>query len=162
MKAWAWLTAKPGRWLVVLFVVAFLTFLALPARAEQRLEVEAGSAVVRGAAPVLGLTWSCPGCGPVGTGYELGFDLIGQKATGAERNNIQVRGALVDAVGPVELGLGLFTQNNPDPYVCAWGFHLLARYRFTDRLAIAWRHSSSADSCQPNTGRDLLAVAWRF
>ena len=150
-------------YIIAAFVAALLLLFSVKARGEQTLAVEGGYAMLRGETPVLGLTWGCPGCGPVGTDWEAGVDLIGESSHYRDNpNSIQVRGQIVDGWKKAELGLGLFYQNSPGEYTCNFGFHLLARYRFTDRLAVQWRHSSSAGSCRPNAGRDLLTVGWRF
>jgi hypothetical protein len=132
-------------------------------RGEQTLEVEAGAAVLRGETPAIGLTGACVGCGPVGTSFEYGFDLIGDSHDYEDNPNvIQVRAQIVDGWKKAEMGLGFYWQNVETEYVCDFGFHLLARWRFTDRISAQWRHSSSAGSCRPNVGRDLVTVAWRF
>lgn len=154
---------KKAKILIATFIVAFLVLLAVKARADQDLTFEVGSAILRGPTPTLGFTVTCRECGPVGTDYEYGFELIGESTYhGSNPNVIQVRGALVDSWWNVELGLGFFYQNVETEYVCQQGFHLLLRYRFTERLSLQARHSSTAGSCQPNTGRDLLTLGWRF
>lgn len=148
---------------ILVFVVALLVLFAVRARAEQTLAFEGGAAVLRGETPAVGLTVGCPRCGPVGTDYEFGFDLVGDSHDYEDDPNvIQVRAQIVDGWRRAELGLGFYWQNVETEYVCQFGFHLLARYRFTGRLAAQWRHSSSAGSCRPNYGRDLLVVSYRF
>ena len=75
---------------------------------------------------------------------------------------IQVHAQIVDGWKRAEMGLGFYYQNVPQEYSCQFGFHLLARYRVTERISVQWRHSSSAGSCLPNAGRDLVTVGWRF
>lgn len=148
---------------ILVFVVALLVLFAVRARAEQTLAVEAGAAVLRGQTPAIGLTVGCPQCGPVGTSYEFGFDLVGDSHDyGESPNAIGPRVMLVDGWKQAELGLGFQWWNVETGYTCQFTFALLARWRFTDRLAAQWRHSSSAGSCRPNTGRDLLTVSYGF
>lgn len=151
-------------YLITLFVLLFLLLLAVKARADQTLTFEAGSAMVRGETPTLGITISCPRCGPIGADWEGGFDLIGESDyRGANVPNvIQLRGALVDGYRGFELGLGFAYVNVPTPYTCQLDFHLLARYRISGRWSAQWRHSSSAGSCDPNVGRDILTLGYRF
>jgi len=157
------LNKKPVVYGILLFVAALLALFAIKARADQDLYLEGGYAVVRGETPAVGLTIACKLCGPVNTDYEFGFDLIGESTHHqSNRNNIQVRAQIVDGYKNAELGLGMYYQSQPGEYVCDFGFHLMARYRFTDRIALQWRHSSSAGSCEPNAGRDLLMASWRF
>lgn len=148
---------------IAAFVVLLLALFAVKARAEQTLELEAGSAMLRGETPVLGLTIACKECGPVRTDYEFGFELIGESSHYLDNPNvIQVHGQLVDGWRNFEMGLGFYFQNVPTEYVCQFGFHLLARYRVSSRFALQWRHSSSGSSCIPNAGRDLLTLGYRF
>lgn len=148
---------------ILVFVMALLLLFAIRARAEQTLAVEAGAAVLRGQTPAIGLTGACVQCGPVGTSWEYGFDLIGDSHDYADNPNvIQLRGQIVDGWRRAEIGLGFYWQNVETEYVCDFGFHLLARWRFANRLSAQWRHSSSAGSCRPNVGRDLLTVSYRF
>ena len=148
---------------ILVFVVALLVLFAVRARAEQTLAVEAGAAVLRGQTPAIGLTVGCPQCGPVGTSYEFGFDLVGDSHDyGESPNAIGPRVMLVDGWKQAELGLGFQWWNVETGYTCQFTFALLARWRFTDRLAAQWRHSSSAGSCRPNVGRDLLTVSYGF
>jgi hypothetical protein len=153
---------------VVCGIICFVAFLVLlfscEARSEQTLTLEAGSAVLRGTTPTFGFTVGCPGCGPVGTDWEAGFELIGESRfrDREQPNVIQVHAQLVDGWRRAELGLGFYYQNVRTDYVCQFGFHLLARYRVSQRIAVQWRQSSSGGSCEPNTGRDLVSLSVRF
>ena len=148
---------------IIAFIAILLTLFAFKARAEQTLEVEAGSAMLRGETPSIGLNIACKLCGPVNTDYEFGFDLIGDSTDKQYNPNvIQLHAHIVDGWKNAEVGFGFYYQNVETEYVCQFGFHLMGRYRFTDRISAQWRHSSSAGSCKPNVGRDLLTVSWRF
>lgn len=154
---------KKAVYMIAAFIIVILSLFAIKTRAEQTLELELGSAVVRGETPVLGLTIACKDCGPVHTDYEFGFQLIGESKFYRDNPNvIQVEAQLVDGYRKFEAGLGFYYQNVPTEYTCQFGFHLLARYRISSRFAMQWRHSSSGSSCYPNAGRDLLTLAYRF
>ena len=148
---------------ILVFVAALLVLFAVRARAEQTLAFEAGAAMLRGQTPAIGLTIGCPQCGPVGTSYEYGFDLVGDSHEYSESPNaIGPRVMIVDGWRRAELGLGFQWWNVETGYTCQFTFALLARWRFSERVAAQWRHSSSAGSCRPNTGRDLLTVSYGF
>lgn len=148
---------------IAAFVIILIVLWSVKARADQTFAIELGSAMVRGETPVLGLTIACKECGPVRTDYEFGFDLIGESSHYRDNPNvIQVRAQLVDGWRRFEAGIGFYYQNVPTEYVCQFGFHLLARFKFGERIAMQWRHSSSGSSCTPNVGRDLLTIGWRF
>lgn len=149
--------------LITVFVLLLLLLFSVKSRGSD-LTVEGGAALLRGETPTLGLTITWPQAGPVDTDYELGFQLVGQSDgdSGPQPNAIMVHGALVDGWKNFEAGLGFYAHNVDWEYNCDFGFHLLARYRFTERLGMQWRHYSSAGSCRPNKGRDLLTLGWRF
>ena len=153
---------KAAVYLIVVFIVLLISRWLVPARASE-LRIEGGSAVLRGETPALGLHITWPQTGPVGTDYEAGFVLIGESSHYQYNPNvIALHAALVDCWRNLEAGLGFYGMNVEHEYTCRFGFHLLARYRFTDRIATTWRHYSSAGSCTPNAGRDLVMVSWRF
>lgn len=151
-------------YLIVAFVLALLLLFALHARAESTLQVEGGAAVLRGYTPALGLSIQWPRAGPADTDYELGFMLIGDGTYDDEDfgNQVVWYGMLWDGYRQIELGLGAAYFNVESPFTCDFTFALGARWRITERVSAQWRHYSTAGSCQPNTGRDLLTAAWRF
>ena len=154
---------KPALYGIIIFLCLLIILFATKARAEQTLALEAGSAVLRGETPTLGFTIACKECGPVRTDYEFGFELMGASSYYVDNPNvIQLHAQIVDGWKRFEMGLGFFWLNQPVEYTCDFGFHLLARYRFNDRFALQWRHSSSAGSCVPNAGRDLVTLGVRF
>ena len=147
---------------VVLLIILFLVS-AKKAHAEQAIVLEGGSAMLRGETPVLGINWRCLECGPIGTAWEAGFDLIGSSEYYKSNSNvIQLHAQIVPNYKRFGMGIGFFYQNVPTEYVCQFGFHLLARYDISQHFSMQWRHSSSAGSCTPNAGRDLLTVGYRF
>lgn len=152
---------NPGPVVVgIVVIVALLIWLfATPARGDQVLYLEGGSAMLRGETPTLGFNVACKLCGPANTDYEYGFELIGTSSHYRDNPNvIQLHAQIVDGWKNLELGLGFYWLNTDHEYTCREGFHLLARWRFTERIALQWRHSSSGGSCKPNAGRDLLTL----
>lgn len=148
---------------IVVFVAFLLWLFAIPARAESELRVEAGSAMVRGETPALGLEVRWPLAGPVGTDWEAGFLLSAQSTHRRENPNaFTAYGMIVDGWRRFELGLGFAYTNVDWEYACRETAALMARYRASARLAVQWRHFSSAGSCRPNAGRDFLTASWRF
>jgi len=155
--------SKPAVYGILAFVLVLLVLWSVHARADQALTLEAGSAMIRGETPTVGVTVNCGRCGPINTDYEFGFDLIAESTHYRYNPNvIQVRAQLVDGYKRFEAGIGFYYQNVPTEYVCQFGFHLMTRFRISDRIALQWRHSSSAASCTPNAGRDLLTLGWSF
>lgn len=152
-----------AEWLVVLFVIALLTLLAISARASE-LQVEGGAAVLRGYTPTLGLSIQWPDKGPAHTDYELGFMLIGDGTYNEVDfgNQVVWYGMLWDGYRAIELGIGAAYFNVESPFTCQFTFALGARWRFTERMAAQWRHYSTAGSCAPNSGRDLATISYRF
>ena len=147
---------------VLLFVGLLILLWSRHSRASD-LILEGGSAMLRGETPTLGVNLRWPSAGPVNTDYELGFNLVGESDHYRQNSNvIIVHALLVDGWRAFEAGLGFYGQNVAQEYNCQFGFQLMARWRFSQRLAAQWRHFSSAGSCLPNAGRDLLTLGWRF
>jgi hypothetical protein len=147
---------------IVVFVLILFTLFAIKARASD-LYVEGGAALVRGETAALGLNINWPQQGPAHTDWEAGFLLSGTSEYYRENPNaITLYGMLVDGYKNFELGLGFAYTNVEWEYTCQETFALMARWRFTPRLAAQWRHFSSAGSCKPNAGRDIATISWRF
>jgi Lipid A 3-O-deacylase (PagL) len=154
---------KSALYLVAAFVILLLMLFAMRARGSE-LQLEGGSAVIRGYTPTIGLSIQWPDKGPVGTDYELGFMLIGDgDYNGVEfSNQVGWYAMLWDGYRAVELGIGAAYFNVESPFTCQTTFALGARWRITKRIATQWRHFSTGGSCQPNSGRDIASVAFRF
>lgn len=154
---------RPTVYLIIGFVVLLLLLFSITSRASE-LQVEGGAAVLRGYTPTLGLSIQWPGAGPANTDYEVGFNLVGDGTyNGVEfGNQVTWYGMLWDGYRGIELGLGAAYTNVENPFACQFTFALGARWRIAERVAAQWRHYSTAGSCQPNTGRDLLTLSWRF
>ena len=154
---------KGAVYLIAAFVLALLLLFAIKSEGSE-LQVEGGAAVLRGYTPTIGLSIQWPDQGPAGTDYEFGFLLIGDgNYDGAEfGNQVTWYAMLWDGYRAVELGLGAAYTTVENPFACQTTFSLGARWRFSERASAQWRHFSSAGSCQPNVGRDLLTLSWRF
>lgn len=146
---------------IVVFVLLFL-FLAFKDAKASSLDFFAGSAMVKGATPAVGLNVKWPEAGPGTTDWEAGFLLSGQSEfRGDQPNTVSLYGMLVPNWNRFELGLGFAYHNNDWAYTCQETFALMAGYRL-EHLSIRWQHFSSAGSCKPNPGRDFLLIGWRF
>lgn len=155
--------SKPLVYGIALFVALMLLLFSVKSRGED-LYFDAGSAVVRGYTPTIGLNIVWHEAGPVNTDYEAGFNLIGQSDYKGEHqpNQFVVHGMLVDGWKNAELGMGFAYFNNQTAYNCQFTYSMLARYRFTQDIHIQWHHFSTSGSCKPNLGRDLLTIGYRF
>jgi len=154
---------KSSLYLVAAFVILLLLLFARHSRASE-LQLEGGAAVLRGYTPTLGLSIQWPDAGPVGTDYELGFLLIGDGSFNGQEfgNQVAWYGMIWDGYRSVELGIGAAYFNVESPFTCQQTFALGARYRINDKFSAQWRHFSTGGSCDPNTGRDIASIAWRF
>jgi hypothetical protein len=147
---------------IIVFVGIFFSLLAIKARSEE-IYVLGGSAIVRGESPTLGLNIAWKEQGPKNTDYELGFYLIGESEHYRDNSNqVVVFGNLVDGYKKFEMGLGFAYFNNQSEYTCQTTFSLLARWKFSSRFHVQAHHFSSAGTCTPNAGRDLLLIGYRF
>lgn len=68
---------KPTVYGIVVFVLLMLLLFSVHSRGAD-LYFDAGSTVVRGYTPTIGVNLVFPQQGPVNTSYEVGFNLIGQ------------------------------------------------------------------------------------
>jgi len=154
---------KPVVYAILGFVVLLLLFFAINARASE-VVFRAGSAIVKGPTPAIGLDLRYPLSGPLQTDYELGLTLIGSSTyRGDNPNQIALHAMLVDGWRAFEMGLGLAYLTNTDVYNGDnVNFRLLVRWRFTDQISLQYEHFSCAGSCEPNIGRDLITAGWRF
>jgi hypothetical protein len=153
---------KPMIVVIAIFAVLFLTLLAFKARSEE-LYVSGGSTVLKGETPTIGLSIAWKGAGPKNTDYEFGFNLIGESTYyKSNSNQIVLHAMLVDSWKKFELGFGFAYFNVPSEYACQKTFTILTRWRFSSRFHIQEQHFSSAGSCSPNLGRDLVTFGYRF
>jgi hypothetical protein len=154
---------KPVRYVLVAFVLVLVAAFATQCRAGG-LQLEVGSTIVRGESPAIGFSKSWRNRGVGDYQYECGFGLVGSSTfRGREqRNQGVVECLLVDGFGRFDIGAGLAAQSTPDDYNTRANFSLLLRWRVTDRLSLAYRHRSNADTADPNLGRDLLLLGIRL
>jgi len=155
---------KPVVYVICLFVAMMLLLFSIESRGEAKeLYFDAGSAIVRGETPVIGLNIVWEGAGPKNTDFELGFKLIGESTYNQDNSNqFVVHGMLVDGWKDLEAGMGFAYFNNKSEYNCQTTFSLLLRYNISSRWHVQAHHFSTAGSCKPNPGRDLLTFGYRF
>lgn len=151
------------RYVLVAFVLLFVAALAAQCRAEG-VAVEVGSTIVRGETPAVGFVRSWRNRGVGDYSYECGFGIVGSSTyRGAPQRNQGVAECLmVDGFGRFDIGAGLAAQSSSDDYNTRANFSLLLRWRITERLSLAYRHRSNADTSAPNVGRDLLIFGVRL
>lgn len=153
----------PVRYVLVGFVVVLTLAYATTCRGEG-LQIEAGSTIVRGHTPSIGFVKSWRNRGVGDYSYECGFGIVGSSTfRGVEQRNQGVAECLmVDGFGRFDIGAGLAAQSSSDDYNTRANFSLLLRWRITERLSLAYRHRSNADTSAPNVGRDLLIFGVRL
>jgi hypothetical protein len=151
--------------LIGIFLIAFLASLATKCRAETA-TFEVGRAIIHGETPAIGLNITFGEQYGVGHdlqdfNYQCGLLLIG--ANGPNSNQIAAQCLVVDGFGRFDLGLGLAALQNSDQWNSGRvNFALMARYRFTERMSLTYRHISNAGTHLPNIGRDMIFAAWTF
>lgn len=157
--------------IAVLAVVALLTLgLLLPTCHAAPLDapyvqLSAGSAVVRGQAPVLDLSFTQPAVQLRQAFWQESLTVIGTSNFRGQSvpNNFVARGLFVDGFGKFDIGLGLSWMQNPAPYNGSnVNFNLQLSYRLPLGATLTYTHLSNAGSRIPNLGRDMLLLGWRF
>jgi hypothetical protein len=154
---------KQAVYWIVGFVVLLLILFSVESRGSE-LRFEAGQAIFKGHTPTVGMNLKWREAGPVRTDYEAGFHLIGSSDHPGKEgspNSFTLYGQLVDGYRWFELGLGFAFTNVDNLYHCRFTANMMAGLTW-ERLTLRWYHNSSAGSCRPNTGRDLLKLGWRF
>jgi hypothetical protein len=159
---------KPKVQLGVLIVIVLLVLgLATKCHAEEAYsQFGVGSTVVRGAAPVIDLSYVYPDAGPKDAVLEIGATFIGGSTLNDEyqRNNFALRAAIIDGLGRFDAGIGVAYLQNVDTYNGSHvNFSLILQYRVKS-LPINFRvqHFSNGGTQSPNKGRDMLLFLWRF
>jgi hypothetical protein len=150
---------------VALFILAFVT----KCHAEEAggyAQISAGSAVVRGEAPVLDVGFTWPSGFRPGDFWKGDLTLIGTSSFKGEDvpNNFAVRGLYVAGFWHLDVGLGVSWMQNYLPYNGGpVNFCLELAYRFQRwPITINYTHMSDDGTKLPNYGRDLVMVGWRF
>lgn len=135
---------------------------------EPAFEPQVGAAVLRGSATAaLGASVRWPEAGPGTSDWECGLFVIDEyDYHGSSQPRQAIANCLLVAhiiKKRVDFGAGAAYLYNTDAINGSnLNFALLARYQITDRLTISWRHWSNAGLAQPNVGRDVVFVGWRF
>lgn len=130
-------------------------------------QFDTGAAVIRGPAPVIGVTFAEPASVLPNAFWQESLTIIGtSKFRGQDYpNNAILRGLFVDGFGRFDVGLGVSWMVNPAPYnnPTGFNFNLQLDYRFkTLPLTLTYSHFSIAGMREPNLGRDLVMLGWRF
>ena len=130
------------------------------------IQVDAGSTIVRGVAPVIDFTLTEPAPQLTGAFFQESLTVIGSSRFDGHNvpNNYLIRALFVDGFGHFDTGLGLCYVDNPSPYNGqSLNFNLQLDYRFTTwPITLTYTHCSDAGTRLPNLGRDLVMVGWRF
>lgn len=153
--------------LIVVFIIALSTKCAMAGEGDAFTQVGGGSTIVRGAAPVIDLSFVYPRAAPGDAQLEVGATFIGGSTFRGEfqQNNFALRVAIVDALGPWEVGLGSVYLQNTDTYNGSHlNFTLILGYRFT-RWPLTLRldqHISNGGTVSPNKGRDISLMLFRL
>jgi hypothetical protein len=108
-----------------------------------------------------------PRAAPGDAALEVGATFVGASTLRDEfqRNNFALRAAIVDGLGPIEVGLGVAYLQNVDTYNGSHlNFVLILGYKFK-RWPVTIRldqHFSNGGTQAPNKGRDITLGIWRF
>ena len=160
---------SPTAALVAAFLILTLLAFCSTAKAEE-MRLELGGTLVNvenGAVLWLDSRYDV---GPGDSRLSIGAFLISESQLIRDGRQISTQAGisaqLVDRLGPLELGLGVAYQQQ-DKYVVSTPlrFSLSAGLRFENRRhllpdALTWRHLSNAGSGYPNSGWDMITVAW--
>jgi hypothetical protein len=148
------------------FIAVFIGSIALSQCAHGAdLSFEGGSTVVRGPAPVFGMTVELPDLFAKTAGIAFTAHLIGDSTfEGQHQPNQIAAGAVVfNRIGRFDIGMGVAKLQNDDAYNSGTlNFELEVRIRVTQHLWFTQRHFSNAGSHSPNEGRDLTLISYRF
>lgn len=128
-------------------------------------QLSGGVAVIRGSTPVLDLTFTEPATVLRNAYWQESLTVIGTSTFRGQDvpNNFAARGLFVDGFGDFDVGLGLSWMQNPGPYNGSnINFNLQLAYRLPFGATLTYTHMSNAGSKEPNLGRDIVLVGWRF
>lgn len=154
---------QAGVAVVLLLLVA--SFFTKCAHAEESyVQMGIGSTVVRGPAPAIDLQLVYPDAGPADARVEIGTTFIGGSSFHGnyQQNNFALSAAIVDGLGPLEVGIGASYLQNVDTYNGSHvNFKLILGYR-GERWGVRWAHFSNGGTVSPNKGRDMIICYWKF
>jgi hypothetical protein len=159
--------------LIVVFLTLFVLGLALnkchaaegPTDAPY-VQFSGGSAIVRGEAPVIDVTYTYPAPQLHGAFWQGSMDIVGSSTYNNQNvsNNMILRGLFADGFGRFDVGLGVGWMLNPSPYNGSnVNFNLQLDYRFIDLpITLTYTHLSDAGITSHNLGRDIVLIGYRF
>lgn len=159
--------APPLVGILVIFVLLWLLpFILGQCKAHgAELEFEGGMTAVRGPAAMLGAKAIFPGVitehGDVG----CGFVLIGESYYKDEYQRTQagIHCQIISHLDRFNAGLGAGVLQHDDAYNGGkFNFSLMLEVRTWDQLYVGYQHFSNSGSAEPNLGRDIAFLAWRF
>lgn len=149
----------------VILLLLIASFFTRCAHAEDSyVQMGLGSTVVRGPSPAIDLQLVYPDAGPADSRLEIGTTFIGGSTFkgGFQQNNFAVSAAIVDGLGPVEVGLGIGYLQNTDTYNGSHlNYKLILGYRWS-HFGVRWAHFSNGGTVSPNKGRDMIIGYWEF
>lgn len=161
--------------MVLLFIIvgAFIAFMIFGRRAwgdtlpppHPTIQVSWGAAVLRGPAPALAIAWDYPS-GHNNDAIRASMVLIGHSTFKNTEypNNYAFAVQYVTGYKQFDIGLGPSWMENPRPYNGSnINFNITLAYRFVRLpITIMYDHFSCGGACDPNYGRDLALVGYRF
>lgn len=129
-------------------------------------QISGGETFIRGAAPVLDLTFTEPATVLRNAFWQESLTVIGTSNYGNQEvsNNFALRGLFVDGFGQFDIGLGVAWIDKYLPYNGQHvNFALQLDYRLkTYPITLTYAHMSDAGTQLPNLGRDIWMIGWRF
>lgn len=155
--------------ILFMFVMLFIGFMILGRRAwgaeTLAIQTSSGAAIIRGPAPALNIAWDYPS-GHGGDAWRGSITLIGHSTFDGVQypNNYAFSLQYIAGLGHFDIGLGPSWMQNPMPYNGTQvNFNLMFSYRFTRLPITLWYdHFSCGGACNPNYGRDIVFVGYRF
>jgi hypothetical protein len=148
--------------ILLLLIGAFATQCAKAG--DSYVQMGLGTTVVRGPAAAIDLALVYPDAGPKDARIEVGATFIGGSEFKGQfqRNNFALRAAVVDGLGPVDVGIGVAYLQNIDTYNGSHvNFSLMLGYQF-EKWSVRWIHFSNGGTVSPNKGRDGVYLLRKF
>jgi hypothetical protein len=159
----------PAKRALALIIFGFIAFFAINYARAAEVEIMGGGAAIRASTSWMGMKVIAPDIAGEGGDVGCGFRIIGASiyhdtwAAPQVVVDCQVFARMEDRV---KIGVGIARLQHADPFNClapgGINFSLSAQGRVWEQLWIGWFHQSSAGSCEPNLGRDLIGVSWVF
>lgn len=154
---------KATVWLVILFLVGFLTIRSCEAQAGT---IEGGGAIASSELSGAVIAYNERLAGK----WDIGIFVVSDQTFKKPEGNIHmgvnaaIHGQRIVNWKSFEMGLGAaYWQNTNRLLGCHLTFSLSVRQYFANkRFAVSARHFSNAGSCAPNSGQDMILFGWRF